>query len=94
MGRSRGPNPRVLTGRSKATEAAAWGWNQTCGLWEGNHSDLYRCFFFFFFFSQFLKANWRGDEGGMAFWDSIQGERLMAAGGRSQREEEGALLRL
>lgn len=50
--------------------------------------------FFFFFFSQFLKANWRGDEGGMAFWDSIQGERLMAAGGRSQREEEGALLRL
>lgn len=51
-------------------------------------------FFFFFFSSQFLKANWRGDEGGMAFWDSIQGERLMAAGGRSQREEEGALLRL
>lgn len=50
--------------------------------------------FFFFFSSQFLKANWRGDEGGMAFWDSIQGERLMAAGGRSQREEEGALLRL
>lgn len=49
---------------------------------------------FFFFSSQFLKANWRGDEGGMAFWDSIQGERLMAAGGRSQREEEGALLRL
>lgn len=63
-------------------------------LWDVGRKSFRPLQMLFFFFSQFLKANWRGDEGGMAFWDSIQGERLTAAGGCSQREEEGALLRL